>query len=125
MLSSTGRKRSLDVKPLAGQDGRAGICRQHFKKHHSQRVKKNELKPWQKKEWCIPKEENADFVSAMEDVLEIYKLPYDPKRPVVCLDESNKQLLYSLKFMIPFLLSQDILNVMTRNMNATESVIFS
>ena len=29
----------------------------------------------------------------MEDVLEVYKRPYDPKRPVVCLDETSKQLI--------------------------------
>jgi hypothetical protein len=29
----------------------------------------------------------------MEDVLEVYKRPYDPKRPVVCLDETSKQLM--------------------------------
>ena len=29
----------------------------------------------------------------MEDVLEVYKRPYDPKRPVVCLDETGKQLI--------------------------------
>ena len=28
----------------------------------------------------------------MEEVLDIYKLPYDPKRPIVCVDESSKQL---------------------------------
>jgi hypothetical protein len=50
------------------------------------------LKPWQKKMWCIPPEADADFVCAMEDVLEVYKRPYDPKHPVVCLDEKSKQL---------------------------------
>lgn len=29
----------------------------------------------------------------MEDVLEVYSRPYDPKRPVVCLDETSKQLI--------------------------------
>jgi hypothetical protein len=29
----------------------------------------------------------------MEDVLEVYKRPYDAKRPVVCLDETSKQLI--------------------------------
>ena len=29
----------------------------------------------------------------MEDVLEVYKRPYDPKRPQVCMDETSKQLL--------------------------------
>ncbi len=40
----------------------------------------------------IPPQHNADFVAAMEDVLEVYHRPYDPKRPVVCLDEQSKQL---------------------------------
>lgn len=50
------------------------------------------MKPWQKKMWCIPPEQNAEFVCAMENVLEVYTRPYDPKRPVVCLDEKSKQL---------------------------------
>jgi hypothetical protein len=28
----------------------------------------------------------------MEDVLEVYRLPHDPRFPVVCMDESSKQL---------------------------------
>jgi len=42
--------------------------------------------------WCIPPEQNAEFVCAMENVLETYKRPYDPRRPVVCMDEKPKQL---------------------------------
>ncbi len=42
--------------------------------------------------WCIPPEQNAEFVCAMENVLEVYTRPYDSKRPVVCLDEKSKQL---------------------------------
>lgn len=42
--------------------------------------------------WCIPPEANAAFVCAMENVLEVYKRPYDPQRPVVCMDEKPKQL---------------------------------
>ncbi len=41
----------------------------------------------------IPPEQNADFVAAMEDVLEVYHRPQDPTRPVVCLDEQSKQLI--------------------------------
>ena len=29
----------------------------------------------------------------MEDVLDVYKRPYDPKRPMICLDETSKQLI--------------------------------
>lgn len=45
------------------------------------------------KEWCIPPKANAAFVCAMEDLLYVYQLPYNPKRPVVCMDESSKQLI--------------------------------
>lgn len=45
-----------------------------------------------KQQWVIPPKQNADFVAAMEDVLEVYQRPYDPARPVVCLDEQSKQL---------------------------------
>jgi len=42
--------------------------------------------------WCIPPECDAEFVCAMEQVLAVYKRPYDPQRPVVCFDEKSKQL---------------------------------
>jgi DDE superfamily endonuclease len=45
-----------------------------------------------KEQWVIPPRENAEFVAAMEDVLEVYRRPYDSQRPVVCLDEQSKQL---------------------------------
>jgi hypothetical protein len=50
------------------------------------------LKPWRKQMWCIPPEQNAEFVCVMENVLEVYHRPYDAKRPVVCMDETSKQL---------------------------------
>ena len=46
-----------------------------------------------KKYWRIPPKANAAFVSCMEDVLQVYARPYDPARPVVCMDETNKQLI--------------------------------
>ena len=36
---------------------------------------------------------SAEFVACMEDVLDLYAEPYDPERPVVCFDETSKQLL--------------------------------
>lgn len=47
--------------------------------------------------WVIPPEQNADFVCQMEQVLEVYKRPYDPEHPVVCLDESPKQLVSEVR----------------------------
>jgi hypothetical protein len=40
----------------------------------------------------IPPQANAEFVCAMEDVLEVYTRPDDPQRPQVCLDETSKPL---------------------------------
>jgi hypothetical protein len=59
------------------------------------------LKPWLNRQWVIPPEQNADFVCAMEDVLEVYHRPHDPKRPVVCFDESSKQLMKETRVPIP------------------------
>jgi hypothetical protein len=42
--------------------------------------------------WCIPPEQNAEFVCCMENVLEVYRRPYSPDEPVVCMDETSKQL---------------------------------
>jgi hypothetical protein len=46
-----------------------------------------------KEQWCLPPEQDAEFVCAMEDVLDVYHRPYDEKRPVIALDESSKQLI--------------------------------
>ena len=44
------------------------------------------------KEWLIPTAD-ADYVCAMEAVLDVYERPYNPENPVVGLDESPKQLI--------------------------------
>jgi transposase len=56
------------------------------------RLAENDLKPWRQKMWCIPKID-AEYVARMEDVLELYAEPGDPKRPVVCFDETPVQLI--------------------------------
>jgi transposase len=56
------------------------------------RLVENELKPWQRKMWCIPKVD-SDFVARMEDVLELYMESPDATRPVVCFDETPIQLI--------------------------------
>jgi hypothetical protein len=51
--------------------------------------------------WCIPPEQDAAFVCQMEQVLEVYKRPYDPACPVVCMDEQPKQLISEVSEPIP------------------------
>ncbi len=43
--------------------------------------------------WVIPPAQNAAFVRATEQVLDVYQQPHDPARQGVCLDESPRQLL--------------------------------
>lgn len=57
----------------------------------------NEVKPHLSKYWCIPKGNNADFVMHMEDVLGVYKRPYNPAVPVICMDEKPIQLLDEIR----------------------------
>jgi hypothetical protein len=64
-------------------------------------AKKNELKPWLKKGWCLPECPSAEFVAAMEDVLDVYHRAYDPERPVVCMDEASKQLIAEVRQPLP------------------------
>jgi hypothetical protein len=58
------------------------------------------IKPWRHKMWCIPKVD-AEFVRCMEDVLEIYEREYNPREPVVCVDEKPTQLLTACRADIP------------------------
>jgi hypothetical protein len=51
--------------------------------------------------WCIPPKASAEFVAAMEDVLEVYHRPYDPARPQVCMDETSKQLIGEVREPLP------------------------
>jgi hypothetical protein len=49
----------------------------------------------------LPPKANAGFVAAMEDVLEVYARPIDPKRPQVCMDEGGKQLIGDVRPPLP------------------------
>lgn len=55
--------------------------------------------------WCIPKVD-ADFVAAMEEVLECYQQAYNPKEPVVCFDETSKQLIAETRIPLPMKVGQ-------------------
>jgi len=64
------------------------------------RLAENDLKPWRKDMWCIPKVD-AEYVARMEDVLDLYAEAPDPTRPVVCFDESPTQLIGEVREPIP------------------------
>jgi|HubBroStandDraft_3_1064219.scaffolds.fasta_scaffold32366_2 transposase len=65
-----------------------GVSRETIRR----RLDDNDLKPWQQKMWCIAKID-GEYIARMEDLLDLYAEPHDPRRPVVCFDESPIQLI--------------------------------
>ncbi len=49
----------------------------------------------------MPKEADPVFIAAMEDILEVYQRPLDPARPLVCFDESGKELRAEVRPCVP------------------------
>ena len=49
----------------------------------------------------IPPQGNADFAAAMEKVLDVYRRPYHAALPVVCMDETPRQLIRETRMPIP------------------------
>jgi len=74
----------------------AGLSRETVRR----RLAENDLKPWRKDMWCIP-QVDATYVARMEDVLDLYAEAPDPKRPVVCFDESPTQLIGEVRAPTP------------------------
>jgi DDE superfamily endonuclease len=64
------------------------------------RLAENGLKPWRKDRWRIP-QVDGEYVARMEDVLDLYAEAPDPKRPVICFDESPVQLIGEARQPIP------------------------
>ena len=94
-----GRKRwTLDL--LAGAMVRLteheGLSRETVRR----RLAEDDLKPWRRDMWCIAVVDGG-YVARMEDVLDLYAEKADPKRPVVCFDESPTQLIGGVRQPIP------------------------
>ena len=59
------------------------------------------MKPHLRKCWVIPPEHNGEFAGRMEDILDLYHLPYDPAIHMVCMDEQSRQLIGETRKIIP------------------------
>jgi transposase len=86
-----GRKR-WTLKLLAGEMIRLTGHEELSYETVRRRLAEDDLKPWQRKMWCIPQVDGT-YVARMEDVLDLYAGEADPTRPVVCFDESPMQLI--------------------------------
>ena len=64
-------------------------------------LRNNDLHPHLDEYWCIPPEEDPEFVARMEDILDIYEEPYDPKHPLWCIDEKPYQILGEAREPLP------------------------
>jgi len=94
-----GRKRwTLDL--LAGEMVRLTEHDELSRETVRRRLAEDDLKPWHRDMWCIP-EVNGTYVARMEDVLDLYAEEADPKRPVVCFDETPTQLIGEVREPIP------------------------
>src|SRR5216684_3325435 len=100
-LSGPGGFRPLEPAPARGEGRRTAHCRARQRQHDRADAKKNILKPHRRQQWVIPPDASAAFVANMEDVLEVYQRPHDPQRPLVCLDETSKQLIIETRAPIP------------------------
>jgi transposase len=87
----SGRAR-WSLQLLAGEMVRLTVHTKISEETIRRRLGEMQLKPWQEKMWCIPKVD-AEFVARMEDVLALYAERPDPRRPVVCFDETPRQLI--------------------------------
>lgn len=80
--------------------------------------------------WVIPPEENAEFVAAMEEVLDVYAQPYDAEKAVICMDEQPVQLVKERRMPLPATntstssAQEHSLNVLIMNMNGQAPRVF-
>ena len=101
LLAGSRGLRPLEPAPARRESRRIEHRREGQRQHDRTDFKKNALKPHRNRQWVIPPDASAGFVAAMEDVLETYQKPRDPDRPLVCLDETSKQLIIETRAPIP------------------------
>ena len=93
--------RTLDPAAV-GEKGRgAPHCRSRQRHNDRAGAKKNILQPHRRQCWVIPPKANSAYVAAMEDVLAVYTRPRDADHPLVCVDETSKQMLAETRLPIP------------------------
>ena len=73
----------MNSEPARRESRRTEHRRESQRQHHWTDAQKNILKPHLKQQWVIAPDASGAFVAAMEDVLEVYVRPHDPRRPRV------------------------------------------
>ena len=76
---SAPRPLPLDLATAGRRNGRLGVGRGDQHRDGASGAEKNDIQPWIVQTWCIPPKANAEFVWRMEDVIQTYMRPYDPR----------------------------------------------
>lgn len=98
---SARRARAVVASPVGGARSGTGLYRQRLARDGAAGSKKNDLKPLRRVGWVIPPQRNADFAAGMERVLDLYRRPYDAYFPLVCMDETPRQLIGETRRPVP------------------------
>jgi hypothetical protein len=69
----------LDPAVACRRNGRLGLGQFDQHRDGAAGAEKNDIQPWIVQSWCIPPKANGEFVWRMEDVIQTYMFPYDPK----------------------------------------------
>jgi len=95
------RARALELAVVGKQSRRINIVDHASDSTIGRTLKKNILQPIADSSGSSRRKANSAFVAAMEDVLAVYTRPHDPDCPLVCVDETSKQLLAETRVPIP------------------------
>ena len=102
LLHATRRARALDAAPAGRTHGRAAARRHALARDRATDTeKKNALKPHLRKMWCIPPKQRPNLSSTWKMYWRCITVPYDAKRPVLCIDETFKQLIGETRKPLP------------------------
>ena len=93
--------RALDLAVVGEQGRGTPHCRSRQRLNDRAGAQKNILQPDRRQCWVIPPKANGAFVAAMEDVLAVTTRPRDGDHPLVCLDETSKQLTVETRATMP------------------------
>src|SRR6266478_9598299 len=98
---TTGGIRAMVIATARRRMGGVGGGGVDWSRDGPQDAQKNGMTKRKIEYWVIPPDQDAEFVACMEDVLETYEKAYDPRQPVLCMDEQPVQLLKETRVPIP------------------------
>jgi hypothetical protein len=91
----------MDAEPARGESRCVKHRRESQRQHDWEDPQKNILKPYLTQQWVITRDASTAFVAKLEDVPEVYQRPHVLRCPLVCFDESAKQMTIERRAPVP------------------------